>query len=82
MYGWPVSYIQSQGSSYNDQMSNRFYVLSEQCDFTRKNFQRHVQLQHHGNYMAGSAEKYTSRKGQIHKRQSQAKHVSTKTKIV
>ena len=50
-----MSYIENQGSSYNGQMSNRFHVLSEQRDFTRKNFQRHAQPQHHGNYMAESA---------------------------
>ena len=45
-------------------------MLSEQRDFTRNNFQRHAQPQHYGNYMAGSAVKRTSKKGQIHNRQS------------
>ena len=64
-------------------MSNRFHVLSEQRDFTKKNFQRHsYKPQHHRNYMAESAIKHTLRKGQIHNIQSQAKHVSTKTKTI
>ena len=63
-------------------MSNRFHVLFEQHDFTRKKFERHAQSQHHGNYMTRSARKHTSRKGQIHIRQSQYKLVSPKTKTV
>ena len=61
-----MSHIQSQGSPYNGQMSNSFHVLTEQCDFTRKNFQKHAQPQHYENYMAGSTGKHTSRNMQIH----------------
>ena len=63
-------------------MSNKFHVLFKQRDFTRKNFQTHTHPEHHENYMAGSVRKHTSRKCWRHIRQSQAKHVNTKTKTV
>ena len=69
---------QNQDESYNGRISNRFHVLFEQRNFTRQNFQRHAQPQHHGNYMTGYDVKHTSRKCQKVTRQSLAKHVNAK----
>ena len=63
-------------------MTTMFHVLSKENNFTRHNFQRHAHLKHYGNYMAGSALKYTLRKGQNSNRQSQTKHVNAKQKTV